>query len=136
RQVDRRPPRRAGARGRPRRAGPRPGRHHRHPARVPRGVGELRARAVMRRYGTEAAVAPAAGAAARLHVILPGDVADPGLPSGGNVYDLRVCDGLGELGWRVDRTAVPGDWPLPGPAAADDLGRALAALPDGAPVLI
>lgn len=91
----------------------------------------------MRGYGAETAVeTPPAELAAQVHVILPGDVDDPGLPSGGNVYDRRICDGLGELGWHVHRTAVPGDWPLPGADARDGLARALAAAPDGAAVLV
>lgn len=35
----------------------------------------------------------AAGATRTVHFVLPGDVADPAVPSGGNVYDRRVCQG-------------------------------------------
>lgn len=76
------------------------------------------------------------GAAGEVHVILPGDVADPEAASGGNVYDRRVCDGLGALGWRVRRTGVPGPWPRPGPDGRAALAAALAAPPDGAAVLL
>ena len=31
----------------------------------------------------------------RLHVILPNDIDDPAMPSGGNHYDRRVLDALG-----------------------------------------
>jgi glycosyltransferase involved in cell wall biosynthesis len=70
-----------------------------------------------------------------VHVVLPGDVDDPALPSGGNAYDRRICRGLGD-GWAVEEIAVPGSWPRPGGAARAALRRALAALPDGAVVLL
>ena len=71
-----------------------------------------------------------------IHVVLPGDVDDPSVPSGGNVYDRRVCERLAAAGYRVRETALPGAWPLPGAAARDALARTLAALPDGAAVLL
>lgn len=71
-----------------------------------------------------------------LHAILPGDVADPTVASGGNIYDLRVCQGLAAAGWQVRQLPLPGAWPRPEPPARHALGRALAALPDGADVLI
>lgn len=67
---------------------------------------------------------------------MPGDVADPAVPSGGNTYDLRVCAGLGALGWRVHRIMVTGAWPDPDAAARDRLGRVLNFLPAGALVLL
>jgi glycosyltransferase involved in cell wall biosynthesis len=36
-----------------------------------------------------------------VHVVVPEGLDDPARPSGGNVYDRRVCAGLAELGWRV-----------------------------------
>jgi len=36
-----------------------------------------------------------------LHAVLPAGVDDPFRPSGGNVYDRRVLDGLTSLGWTV-----------------------------------
>lgn len=74
--------------------------------------------------------------AAEIHVVLPGDVDDTAVPSGGNTYDRRVCQGLAAMGWQVHETAVPGAWPQPGPAAGAELARSLAALPDGAAVLL
>jgi glycosyltransferase involved in cell wall biosynthesis len=69
--------------------------------------------------------------------VLPGDVADPLAPSGGNVYGLRVCRELGSAhGWQVHRRDLPGRWPRPEPAAADRLAALLAAAPDGAVVLL
>lgn len=67
---------------------------------------------------------------------MPGDVADPAVPSGGNTYDLRVCAGLDALGWRVHRIMVTGAWPRPDGATRDRLGRVLHFLPDGALVLL
>jgi glycosyltransferase involved in cell wall biosynthesis len=69
-------------------------------------------------------------------VVLPGNVDDPALPSGGNTYDRRVCQVLAADGWSVAQHAVPGTWPLPVPADQHALAGALAAVPDGAPVLL
>ncbi len=71
-----------------------------------------------------------------VHFFLPGDVDDPAAPSGGNVYDRRVCRGLPAAGWRVHRHAVSGSWPLPDATDREELARRLAALPDGAVVLL
>jgi glycosyltransferase involved in cell wall biosynthesis len=62
-----------------------------------------------------------------VHVILPEGVDDPARPSGGNTYDRRVCRGLIALRWDVREYAVAG------PAA---LARTVAAIPDGAVVLL
>ena len=71
-----------------------------------------------------------------LHVILPNDVDDPGTPSGGNVYDRRLCTGLVAAGWPVREHAVRGAWPRPGDTERADLAGVLSAVPDGAPVLL
>jgi len=71
-----------------------------------------------------------------IHVVLPNDIDDPATPSGGNVYDRRVCRGLAAAGWSVREHAVAGTWPRPRPSDLLRLGRVLAALPDGAVVLI
>src|SRR5262245_43797138 len=63
-----------------------------------------------------------------LTFLLPGDVDDPGVASGGNTYGRRMCEHLG-----ARRVAVPGAWPLGDPA---ELAASLATLPDGAPVVI
>jgi glycosyltransferase involved in cell wall biosynthesis len=65
-----------------------------------------------------------------VHVVLPGDVDDVTLPSGGNVYDRRLCEGLP----GVHETAVSGSWPSP--ACTAGLAGALAAIPDGEVVLL
>ncbi|WP_422740726.1 glycosyltransferase family 4 protein [Micromonospora sp. WMMD729] len=82
--------------------------------------------------------AHASGASTRrtVHVVLPGDIDDPGTPSGGNTYDRRVCAGLGERGWAVHEHPVPGGWPHPDSAARAALSRLLAATPDDAVVLV
>ena len=70
------------------------------------------------------------------HVVLPAGVDDPALPSGGNVYDRRVLDGLARRGQPLQEHAVAGSWPVPD---SDDLGRladVLAAVPDDSVVLI
>ncbi len=71
-----------------------------------------------------------------VHFVLPGGVDDPARPSGGNVYDRRVCRDLPAQGWRVRPYPVPGSWPQPDAAARAGLAGRLAALPDGAVVLL
>jgi glycosyltransferase involved in cell wall biosynthesis len=65
------------------------------------------------------------------HVVVPADVADPALPSGGNTYDRRVCRDL-----AAHELRVAGTWPRPDDAARAALAATLAALPDGAAVLV
>ncbi|MFC7549327.1 glycosyltransferase family 4 protein [Plantactinospora sp. GCM10030261] len=69
-------------------------------------------------------------------VVLPGDIDDPGAPSGGNRYDRKVCQGLAEAGWSVREHGVAGDWPRPDDTGAKALADTLAALPDGERVLV
>jgi glycosyltransferase involved in cell wall biosynthesis len=71
-----------------------------------------------------------------VHVVVPQGIDDPARPSGGNTYDRRVCVGLGLLGWSVHEHAVPGPWPLPDPPSFAALAGAIAAIPDGAIVLL
>jgi glycosyltransferase involved in cell wall biosynthesis len=70
-----------------------------------------------------------------VHVILPGGVDDPAAPSGGNRYDRRVCDGL-LRSWDVHEIAVTGAWPQPSRRVRAALAATVAALPDGATVLL
>jgi glycosyltransferase involved in cell wall biosynthesis len=44
---------------------------------------------------------------------MPAGVRDPRRPSGGNAYDVRVCDGLTARGWPVREVEAPGAWPHP-----------------------
>ncbi len=71
-----------------------------------------------------------------VHVLLPDGVDDPARPSGGNVYDRRVCRGLAEGGWSVRERVVPGGWPAADRKAVGDLRRAIASAPDDAVVLV
>jgi glycosyltransferase involved in cell wall biosynthesis len=72
----------------------------------------------------------------RVYVVVPEGFDDPGRPTGGNVYDRRVCAGLAEAGWDVLVTTVAGAWPDPGSDAHADLARIVSAIPDGETVLI
>jgi glycosyltransferase involved in cell wall biosynthesis len=72
----------------------------------------------------------------RVHVIVPAGFDDPGQPTGGNVYDLRVCAGLAEAGWEVLVATVAAAWPAGGSAVRADLARVVSAIPDGETVLI
>ncbi|HEY2239178.1 MAG TPA: glycosyltransferase family 4 protein [Streptosporangiaceae bacterium] len=71
----------------------------------------------------------------RVHVIVPEGFDDPGQPTGGNIYDRRVCAGLAEAGWEVLVATVAA-----GPAGDSGdragLARAVSAVPDGETVLI
>ena len=71
-----------------------------------------------------------------VHVVVPDGIDDPARPSGGNVYDRRVCDGLSSIGWSVHEHPVPGTWPRPGPASCAALAGIVGRIPDGAVVLL
>jgi glycosyltransferase involved in cell wall biosynthesis len=71
-----------------------------------------------------------------VHVLVPAGIDDPARPSGGNVYDRRICNGLSALGWDVTEHQVDGGWPWPDADAHRALDRVTAELPDGAVVLI
>jgi hypothetical protein len=62
-----------------------------------------------------------------VHVVVPEGIDDPVRPSGGNVYDRRICRELVAAGWTVH------EHPVQGRAA---LAATLARLPDGATVLL
>jgi glycosyltransferase involved in cell wall biosynthesis len=72
----------------------------------------------------------------RVHVVVPEGFDHPGQPSGGNIYDQRVCAGLAEAGWEVLVATVAGAWPGPEPDGHADLARVVSAIPDGETVLI
>jgi len=78
-------------------------------------------------------VGPAVGT---VHLIVPDGIEDPSRPSGGNAYDRRVRSGLAALGWSVREHAVPGAWPTPDGGSREFLARVVAAIPDGAVVLL
>jgi glycosyltransferase involved in cell wall biosynthesis len=72
----------------------------------------------------------------RVHVVVPDGFDDPGRPSGGNIYDRRVCAGLAEAGWEVRVLTVAAAQPGAGAGARADLARVVAAIPDQETVLI
>jgi glycosyltransferase involved in cell wall biosynthesis len=72
----------------------------------------------------------------RVQVVVPEGFDDPGQPTGGNIYDRRVCAGLAEAGWDVRVTTVGTVWPAPGGGGGADLASVVAAIPDGETVLI
>lgn len=61
---------------------------------------------------------------------------DPGQFTGGYVYDARMVAALRQQGWRVDVVGLDGRFPAPDARARQSMSVALAALPDGARVLI
>jgi hypothetical protein len=72
----------------------------------------------------------------RVHVIVPEGFDNPGQPTGGNIYDRRVCAGLAEAGWEVLVATVAAAGPVRGSGARTDLARVVSAVPDGETVLI
>jgi glycosyltransferase involved in cell wall biosynthesis len=73
---------------------------------------------------------------ARVHVVVPEGFDNPSQPTGGNIYDRRVCAGLAEAGWEVLVATVAGPWPVPDSRARADLARIVSAIPDGEIALI
>ena len=71
-----------------------------------------------------------------VHVVVPDGIDDPARPSGGNVYDRRVCRGLTLIGWSVHEHAVPGCWPRPDAASCAALAGVVQRIPDDAVVLL
>ncbi|WP_230209182.1 glycosyltransferase family 4 protein [Nostocoides sp. HKS02] len=71
-----------------------------------------------------------------VHVVVPADLHDPTRRSGGNVYDLRLCEELAHRGWSVREVPVAGPWPRRDPGSLAGLGSALAVLPDSSLVLV
>ena len=72
----------------------------------------------------------------RVHVVVPDGFDNPSQPTGGNIYDRRVCGGLAGAGWDVRVTTVAAAWPVPNLGARADLARIVSAIPDGEKVLI
>jgi glycosyltransferase involved in cell wall biosynthesis len=71
-----------------------------------------------------------------LHVVGTAGLTDPAKPSGGNIYNRRICAGLTTIGWQVIQHVAPGCWPRPDRASVQALGRLLAGIGDGAIVLV
>jgi len=72
----------------------------------------------------------------QVYVVVPDTVDDPRQPSGGNVYDRHLCDGLRARGWSVHERPLPGSWPDADPASLSALAATLDAVPDDARVLV
>jgi glycosyltransferase involved in cell wall biosynthesis len=71
-----------------------------------------------------------------VHAVLPDSIDDPARPSGGNVFDRRVCRQLVSLGWSVHEHPVAGFWTRPDAASYAALADAVRRIPDGAVVLL
>jgi len=67
----------------------------------------------------------------QVHLLFPAGYDDPQRPSGGNVYDRHVRDGLAALGWTVVDQQVSGAWPAPERSIESEVERQLALVPDG-----
>ncbi len=72
----------------------------------------------------------------RVHVVVPEGFDNPSQPTGGNIYDRRICAGLAEAGWEVLVATVAAARPIRGSGARADLARVVSAIPDGEAVLI
>ncbi len=71
-----------------------------------------------------------------VHVVVPAAIDDEQHPSGGNVYDRRLCEALATDGWRVLEHPVPGGWPRPDDTALAGLATALRGIPPGEVVVL
>ena len=69
----------------------------------------------------------------RLYFLIPGDLQSG---TGGYVYDRRMIDALGTLGWRVDVHPLDSSFPRPSPKAEAHIARLLDSLPEDSLVLI
>jgi glycosyltransferase involved in cell wall biosynthesis len=66
-------------------------------------------------------------------LVLPGD---PETPTGGYLYDRRILDGLGDLGWATSLHVIGADFPSPSPESLAAAAAALDAIPAGRAVVI
>ncbi|MDQ3787481.1 MAG: glycosyltransferase family 1 protein, partial [Actinomycetota bacterium] len=63
--------------------------------------------------------------------VVPADIDDVTVASGGNTYDRRMCDLLG-----LEKVPVAGRWPTPSTKARVALADRLGEIPDGSVALI
>ena len=68
-----------------------------------------------------------------MHVLLPGS---PATPTGGFTYDRHMLTALRRANCLDDVIVLPGAWPEPAAATVALAGRRIAALPDGAALLV
>ena len=68
-----------------------------------------------------------------LSLLLPGDLKTR---TGGYIYDRRVTEGLGQLGWQIDVRSLDPSFPQPNSAALRHARGVLADIPDGRIVVI
>jgi glycosyltransferase involved in cell wall biosynthesis len=71
-----------------------------------------------------------------VHFVVPDGIDDPARPSGGNVYDAHLRDGLISTGRQVHEHAVRGFWSPPDAAPFAALEDVMNRIPDGSVVLI
>ena len=71
-----------------------------------------------------------------VHFVIPDGIDDAARPTGGNVYDRRLCRGLTSIGWSVSEHPVPGFWSRPGASSFATLDHAVQEIPDEAVVLV
>ena len=71
-----------------------------------------------------------------VHVVVPEGIDDPERPSGGNLYDRRICHGLESIGWSVHEHAVSGGWPRSSEVSLAALDQIVRRIPDDAVVLL
>jgi glycosyltransferase involved in cell wall biosynthesis len=72
----------------------------------------------------------------RVHVVVPVGFDNPSQPTGGNIYDARICAGLADAGWDVRVRTVAGAWPLADSGSRADLARIVSAIPHRETALI
>jgi glycosyltransferase involved in cell wall biosynthesis len=70
------------------------------------------------------------------HFVVPATIDDAARPSGGNVYDRKVIEGLACCGWDVHQHAVAGPWPHAEETSERQLAAAFARIPDDSLVVI
>ena len=68
-----------------------------------------------------------------LEFLLPGD---PQTLTGGYIYDRRITEGLGALGWRVSVRSLDASFPFPTPSALTEARTLLEGIPTGRIVVI
>ena len=71
-----------------------------------------------------------------IEVVVPDGISDPLRASGGNTYDRRLCEELGNHGWAVQLREVPGPWPWANAESRAALSSALAAAPEDSTVVV